>query len=230
MLLIHLNWESLNIIENEETSKLEYLNFERRYNLHRASEMCQTEGGRMHLLLKQIFLNLPVQNFLEKYPIFGSCIEQIQLQYRETIGQNTSQVYQDYLVKWLWEKYLIWVQVDLIAIEPEKSRYRCIDWTFSEGKVPTKAAVQQHWKTQLPLFLLAKSYDVLPENLSFTYWFVCGSNALVEYEFEYDTAQFNCCGERLHETLNKLTAKQVKTNEPDRYYWQLAENAPEVEI
>lgn len=230
MPLIHLNWESLKIVESEETSKLEYFNFERKHNPHRPAETCQTEGGRMHLLMKQIFLNLPVQNFLEKYPILASCIEQIQLQLRETIDQNTSQLHQDYLMSWLWEKYLIWAQVDLIAIEPETSRYRCIDWTFSKGSVPEEAAVRQHWKTQLPLFLLAKSYNVLPENLSFTYWFVSGCSELVEYEFDYDTAQFNSCCERLHETLQNIATGQVKTKEPDLYYWQLAESAPEVEI
>jgi hypothetical protein len=230
MLLIHLNWESLKIVESEATSKLEYFEFERRYNPHRAAEMCQTEEGRMHLLMKQIFLNIPVQNFLENHPILASCIDRIHLQYRETIAPHTSQIYQDYLVQWLWENYLIWAQVDLIAIEPETSRYRCIDWTFSEGKVPTKAAVQQQWKTQLPLFLLAKSYNVLPENLSFTYWFASGCGALVEYEFEYDTAQFNSCCDRLHETLQNIATGQVKTKESDRYYLQLAESAPEVEI
>ncbi|MCC3473788.1 MULTISPECIES: hypothetical protein [unclassified Microcoleus] len=230
MQLIHLNWESLSILENEEASKLEYFEFERRHNPHRTALMCKTEGGKLHLLMKQIFLNVPVHNILEHHPILAKCIEQIQLQYKNIPSLNTLQIHQDYLVAWLWENYLIWAQVDICAIELEKSRYHCIDWTFSEGNVPTKAAVQQHWKTQLPLFLLAKSYNVLPENLSFTYWFVCGGDAVVEYKFEYSTAQFNSFFERLHKTLNKLTAMQVKTQEPERYYLQLAEDAPEVEI
>jgi hypothetical protein len=230
MTLIHLNWESLKIVESEETSKLKYFEFERKQNPHRVAEMCKTREGQMHLLMKQIFLNLPVQNILINHPTLANCIEQIQLQLRKIPRTKASQIHQDYLVRWLWEKYLIWAQVDLIAIEPETSRYRCIDWTFYRGSVPEEAAVRQQWKTQLPLFLLAKNYDVLPENLSFTYWFVSGCGALVEYEFEYDTAQFNSCCDRLHKTLQNIPSGPVKTKELELYYWQLAESAPEIEI
>lgn len=232
MQLIHLNWESLSILEKEESFKLEYSDFEKRHNPHRYVTMCKSEAGQMHLLMKQIPLNVPVQKILENYPKLANCINLIQLQIQEIFRLNTSQqVHQDYTVQLLWENCLIWSEIDLIVINPEKSQFRCINWTWNEGNVPTEATIQQHWKTQLPLFILTENYNLAPESLSFTNWFVNGcSNTSIEYNFDYNTAQFNSFFERLHKTLQKLSTTQPEIKNPNEYYLRLAEEAPEVEI
>ena len=127
-------------------------------------------GKQFHLLMQQYNLGLNI-DLLES--------ENVELlKSVKTLILETQNLWQDpkikfreaeYQISYLSEKYLFTVMYDLLVLYEDKAVI--VDW--KTYPIPEKQnKILENWQTKLYLSILAKKFNYLPEQISFTYWFV----------------------------------------------------------
>jgi hypothetical protein len=96
---------------------------------------------------------------------------------------------------------LVFTHFDLLVAGYEK--INAINWSNRDNSWDADK-LQNSWKTQLSLFLLAENESILPENISITYCFLTCKQLPNIYHFPYNQKQYDCFNERLQSTLDKL--------------------------
>ncbi|TAE59748.1 MAG: PD-(D/E)XK nuclease family protein [Nostocales cyanobacterium] len=173
-------------------------------------------GSQFHLLMQQQEMNLPIDGFLKADEKLEKWVKDINILapeifkpdldkqiFRESEHNRTVQI----------GDYLITVVYDLLIAEKETAQI--LDWkTYHHA--PKKEDLGKNWQTKLYMYVLAKTSDYLPENISMTYWFVQSQKNLKKIEFNYDSKQHQKIEQELKVILNNLTQwwEKYQQNQP----------------
>jgi PD-(D/E)XK nuclease superfamily len=159
-------------------------------------------GSRLHLLMQQIELGLPIESLLEIDKELGRSIVALTKAVPEVL-QTDSQIWRDaeHYRTLSFENYLLIAIYDLLITEPTKAKI--IDWkTYLQPENKSKLA--KNWQTRLYLYLLAETSDYAPENISMTYWFVKLPSEPKSVTFTYSSSQHKKTKRDLSNLLQKL--------------------------
>ncbi len=165
----------------------------------------QTLGSRLHLLMQQREMGLPINTFLEAdtqlqswMSAFANAAPEIltpapdRQTFRESEHYRTLQV----------QDYLLTVVYDLLIADDQQAQI--LDWK-TNPKPPNKRSLEQNWQTRLYMYVLAETSVYLPENISMTYWFVQSEGKPQSIKFIYNTVQHQQTAKKLSQLLGKLT-------------------------
>ncbi|MGL5804600.1 MAG: PD-(D/E)XK nuclease family protein [Xenococcaceae cyanobacterium] len=144
-------------------------------------------GSRLHLLMQQIELGLPIEALLQADRELGRSIAAL-LKVVPEILQGDSQIWRDaeHYRTVSFNGYLLTAIYDLLITEPDRAKI--IDWkTYLQPENKSKLAT--NWQTRLYLYLLAETSDYLPENISMTYLFVNLPSKTKSLTFTYSSSQ-----------------------------------------
>lgn len=161
-------------------------------------------GNRFHLLMQQRELGLPVESLLAED-------EQLKHSFYALLNAAPD-LFTPKTVTWReaehcrtleFQGYLITVVYDLLIADTQTAKI--FDWkTYPQPENQKKIA--SNWQTRLYLFVLAETSQYLPENLSFTYWFVKLPTQPQKLPFNYNNPQHEKTKEDLSNLLNQLDA------------------------
>jgi hypothetical protein len=159
-------------------------------------------GSRLHLLMQQIELGLPIETLLQVDKELGHSILAL-LKAVPEILQSDSQIWRDaeHYRTASFEGYLLTAIYDLLIVEPKRAKI--IDWkTYPEPE--DRAKLAKNWQTRLYLYLLAETSDYLPDELSMTYWFVKLPQKPKSLTFTYSSSQHEKTKRDLTNLLRQL--------------------------
>jgi hypothetical protein len=164
----------------------------------------QTWGKNFHLLMQQRELGLNLDNFLTENPeisrYFNALLNQEpelftpqENQFREAEHRRTFSI----------NDYFFTVIYDLLIAN--ENQVQIIDWkTYLQP--PKQEKLAKNWQTSLYLYALVSTSDYLPEQISFTYWFVKLPNKPEKITIHYDSQQHK----KNHQDLTKLLKRLDK--------------------
>lgn len=103
-----------------------------------------------------------------------------------------------------FQDYLLVVVYDLLIEGPDQSQI--LDWK-SYARPPRTDELAQNWQTRLYPFILSKTSDYLPEQISMTYWFAeeASQSAGHSLSFSYSRSQQQQTEQQLTQILERLT-------------------------
>jgi hypothetical protein len=159
-------------------------------------------GSRLHLLMQQIELGLPIESLLEIDKELGRSIVALTKAVPEIL-QTDPQTWRDaeHYRTLSFENYLLIAIYDLLITEPNKAKI--IDWkTYLQPENKSKLA--KNWQTRLYLYLLAETSDYAPEDISMTYWFVKLPSEPKSLTFTYSSSQHKKTKRDLTNLLQQL--------------------------
>jgi hypothetical protein len=81
-----------------------------------------------------------------------------------------------------------------------------IDWKTHQRPL-SFAKLQANWQTRLYLYILARTTDLAPEQLSMTYWF---ANTATAVTINYDRSQYRQTEQDLYATLHQISQAQLE--------------------
>ncbi|NET71784.1 MAG: PD-(D/E)XK nuclease family protein, partial [Sphaerospermopsis sp. SIO1G2] len=187
--LFRLSQGHLNLLRNcprkFQYSYLEQLNIPTNPD----QENNRTLGSQFHLLMQQQEMNLPIDGFLEVDDNLQKLVQEFQKLAPEIFTTETNdQIFREsehYRTLQI-QDYLITVIYDLLIADQETAQI--LDWK-TYNRVPKRDDLAKNWQTKLYMYVLAKTSDYVPENISMTYWFVQSETNLREISFNYDIKQ-----------------------------------------
>jgi hypothetical protein len=160
-------------------------------------------GSRLHLLMQQIQLGLPIEALLQVDREMGQAIAAL-LKAVPEILQPDPQTCHDaehYRTLGFNGSYLLTAIYDLLITNSNQAKI--IDWkTYLQPENKTKLA--KNWQTRLYLYLLAETSDYLPEQISMTYWFVKLPNEPKSLTFTYSSSKHQKTKRDLGNLLEQL--------------------------
>lgn len=162
----------------------------------------QTWGTRFHLLMQQRELGLPLESLLAEEPeLHHSLAALIQAapEILQTTNQDTREAEHSRTLS--FNNYLLSVIYDLLIVN--ESQAKILDWkTYLKPQKKNKLA--ENWQTRLYLYVLAETSSYLPEQISFTYWFVKLPHQPQSLTFAYSSQQHQQTKQDLADLLNQL--------------------------
>jgi hypothetical protein len=96
--------------------------------------------------------------------------------------------------------------VDSDRTSTETSAAQIIDWKTHQRPL-SFAQLQINWQTRLYLYILAKTTDFAPEQLSMIYWF---ANTAKSITINYDRAQYQTTEQDLAKILSQISQAQLE--------------------
>ena len=161
----------------------------------------QTWGTRFHLLMQQRELGLPLESLLAEEPELHHSLAalikaapEILLPARDIRAAEHSRTLS-------FNNYLLTVIYDLLIVNKEAAKI--LDWK-TYLKPPNKKKLANNWQTRLYMYVLAETSDYLPEQISFTYWFVKLPHQPQSLTFPYSNQQHQQTKQDLTELLKQL--------------------------
>jgi hypothetical protein len=148
------------------------------------SEDKQLWGSRFHLLMQQRELGLPIELLLQEDLELDRSLKALIQAAPELLNNNDKQKRSaEHSLTLSFGNYLLTVVYDLLIAEELQAQI--IDWkTYLKPQKRNQLA--RNWQTRLYLYILAKTTDYLPEQISMTYWFVRLPNKLQSQTFTYN--------------------------------------------
>jgi PD-(D/E)XK nuclease superfamily len=166
------------------------------------SEEKQIWGSRFHLLMQQRELGLPIEPLLKEDSELDRCLKALIQAAPELLTNNATQKREaEHSRTVRFGNYLLTVIYDLLIVEEHQGKI--IDWkTYLKPRKRNKLA--ENWQTRLYLYVLAKTSNYLPEQLSMTYWFVRLPDKPQSQTFFYNEQMYHDTEKDLKELLSKL--------------------------
>ena len=160
-------------------------------------------GSRFHLLMQQHELGLSIEPFLEKDEILKKAFTALIANVPELSSPNKSITREAEHSRTLpLKNYLLKVIYDLLILD--KKSAQIVDWkTYPQPENTTKLA--NNWQTRLYPYVLAETTDYLPEQITFTYWFVKIPAKPQNIKFKYNTQIHQKNHQDLTNLLNNLS-------------------------
>lgn len=195
--MLQLNADMLELLE-ADPQKFQQIFIEDKPGLNLSNSIeNQKNSERCHLLVQQMLLGLPIELLLESYPEFAWWISQ--LQPIISISNERKQI--NAIYQKLLQNVLIFTRFDLLMAGYEN--LTAVNWSITD-KVIASDKLQNSWRTQVGLFLLAQNEQVLLENISIVYCFFNFNELSTTYQFSYSQSQHDSFKERLQATLSKI--------------------------
>lgn len=195
--MLQLNADMLELLE-ADPQKFQQFFIEDRLCLNLSNSIENKKNSeRCHLLVQQMLLGLPIEPILESYPYLACWIRQLKPIIK--ISNERKQV--NAIYQKLLQNTLIFTQFNLVMAGDEK--LTAINWSMTDI-IEASDKLQNSWKTQMGLFLLAQNEQVRIENISIVYCFFNLDGLSTTYQFTYNQSQHDSFKERLQCTLSKL--------------------------
>ena len=162
----------------------------------------QTWGTRFHLLMQQRELGLPLEPLLAEEPELHNSLAAL-IQAAPEILQTTSKDNREaeHSRILIFNNYLLTVIYDLLIFG--ESQAKILDWK-TYLKPQKKKYLAENWQTRLYLYVLAETSHYLPEQISFTYWFVKLPHQPQSLTFTYNSQQHQQTKQDLKDLLDRL--------------------------
>jgi PD-(D/E)XK nuclease superfamily len=174
-----------------------------------------TWGKNFHLLMQQRELGLNLDNFLAEnsemshyfHGLLKAAPELFITQENDFREAEHSRVFE-------LNGYLFTVIYDLLITNQKQAHI--IDWK-THLRPPKQEKLSQNWQTRLYLYALVNTSSYLPEQISFTYWFVKTPNKPSKFTINYDSNLHKKNHQDLTQLLTRLDENlenyfQNKTN------------------
>ena len=162
----------------------------------------QTWGTRFHLLMQQRELGLPLKPLLAEEPELHHALTALIQAAPEillSVDRGTREA--EHCRTLSFNNYLLTVIYDLSILYPETAKI--LDWkTYLQPQNKKKLA--SNWQTRLYMYVLAETSDYLPEQISFTYWFVKLPHQPKSLTFTYSSQQHQQTKQDLADLLSQL--------------------------
>jgi hypothetical protein len=200
--MLNLSQQSLSLLETNPTL-FQCLHIEQKESpSNPETRHSQEVGNHFHLLMKQLLMGLPVEPLLNAYPQMHRWISSLQLAAPEIFSDEPDTFKEcDHQCTLICEGHLLSVVYNLLIADNNQAQI--IEWTTAT--LPNSPLqLENDWKTRLYLYVLAETSDYLPEEISFTYWFVQFDREPVSFRFEYDESLHRMTHSCLTALLNKL--------------------------
>ena len=185
--LLHLSQAHLNLLATCPP-RFQYIYLDRLASyLKPESQEKQAWGTRFHLLMQQRELGLNVDSLLqEDAEMLNSLHALLQIApeiFRANPGDFREAEHSRTLQK---NGYLLTVVYDLLIANDREAKI--YDWkTYLQP--PNTKELANNWQTRLYLYVLAETSNYLPEQISFTYWFVKLPHKPQSICFHYNSQQ-----------------------------------------
>ena len=162
----------------------------------------QTWGTRFHLLMQQRELGLPLESLLAEEPeLNNSLAALINAAPEVLLSTNSNQREAEHSRTLSFNNYLLTVIYDLLLANRETAQI--LDWK-TYLKPQNKRKLANNWQTRLYLYVLAETSPYLPEQISFTYWFVKLPHQPKSLTFTYSSQQHQQTKQDLADLLSQL--------------------------
>ncbi|MBW4656211.1 MAG: PD-(D/E)XK nuclease family protein [Kaiparowitsia implicata GSE-PSE-MK54-09C] len=165
-------------------------------------------GTRFHLLMQQHDLGLPVETIEPADPTVQACFRQFMQTAPEVFAVQPGQVrHSEHRRTLELEGVLLTAVYDLLVLHPD----RALIYDWKTHLTPQSAMrLAQDWQTRLYCFVLAETSAYLPEQISFTYWFVRaqaggGAPRPQHHTLPYSTTQHEKTRQALSQRLAQLS-------------------------
>lgn len=143
-------------------------------------------------------MELPIEPFLKAYPEMAHWISQLQL----VINIYSDNKQYNVTLQKLIQNVVITAKYDLLIESEEK--VVAVDWTIEDIALTEK--LEDSWKIQLQLFIIAETLEIIPGNISIIHCFVNGDDYPTIYQYKYSQEKYEAFRNKLVTTLSKLTA------------------------
>ena len=198
----HLSQQDLNLLETCP------LQFQQHYwqKFDSLPDLTQAEnaewGKKFHTLMQQYNLGLPLENLFIQYPKFKNAIEALLKSTEEIWFSPAIKTREaEYQLNLTWRNYIFTVIYDLLVLY--RDRAIILDWkTYLQPQNSQK--LQTNWQTKLYLYVLAKSLNYQPEQISLTYWFVKLPHQPQSYTISYNHKLHTQIETELDKLVNKF--------------------------
>lgn len=167
-------------------------------------------GQIFHTFMQQNHLKLPVDAILDKYPKFHKPFLAL-MKATDDIWKSSAnlQSFAEYPLTLHYQNYIFTTIFDLLILTPEKAII--FDWkTYLQ---PPASKIEDDWQTKLYLYVLAEKFNYLPEQISFTYWFVKLPHEPQSYTVQYNKKKHQKILQQLGKLLNEFEAIVTITDE-----------------
>ena len=195
--MLQINAEMLELLE-EDYQKFEQYFINHKYPLINPDLSPNLRNGQQfHLLIQQLIMGLPIEPFLETYPEMAHWVQQLYPIINIPAQKKQCNISREMLIG---DCQLI-AHYDLLIEGGEK--VIAVDWT-TKKHIPQPEKLEKSCQTQLQLFLLTETLEIIADNISITYCFVNGGDYPTIYQFNYSQEKHDAFIERLAMTLSKL--------------------------
>jgi hypothetical protein len=166
------------------------------------NEEKQAWGSRFHLLMQQRELGLPIEPILQEDIELDRVLKALIQTAPELFNSNKAQKREAEHTRTLnFSNYLLTVIYDLLIAEEHQAKI--IDWkTYLQPK--KKDELARNWQTRLYLYVLAKTSNYAPEQISMTYWFVRLPDKPQSQTFLYNRQSYEKTEADLKQLLSNL--------------------------
>jgi hypothetical protein len=160
-------------------------------------------GKRFHRLMQQRQLGLSIEPFLDEDLQMKLSIKALEQAIKEPLKNcDRSWHAAEHSRLLYFENYIFTVVYDLLVLRPQTAEI--FDWkTYLQPEDQKKLA--DNWQTRLYLYTLAETTNYLPEQITFTYWFVKLPQSPHKITFAYDSQQHQKNQQDLRNLLTQLT-------------------------
>lgn len=159
-------------------------------------------GTRFHLLMQQRELGLPLEALLAAEPeLHHSLTALVQAAPDILIPTNKDNRQAEHCRTLNFNNYLLTVIYDLLILD--ESQGKILDWK-TYLKPQKKKNLADNWQTRLYLYVLTETSNYLPEQISFTYWFVKLPQQPQSLTFTYSSQQHQQTRQDLADLLSQL--------------------------
>lgn len=162
----------------------------------------QLWGKHFHLLMQQRELGLNLDNVLSENQEIAQYFERLLTVEPDLFVKKKDELRDAEHCRTLAiNDYLFTVIYDLLITNTNEAKI--IDWkTYPQ---PTqKNKLIKNWQTRLYLYVLSETSNYLPEQISFTYWFVKLPKQPEKVTLNYDTKQHKKTAQDIHKLLTRL--------------------------
>jgi PD-(D/E)XK nuclease superfamily len=175
-------------------------------------------GTKFHLLIQQKELGLDVADVAASEANLEKWLLAFETNPPTTISGNRLSEHRrtcelrihdhDYVLNAIYD--LLIVSSDRTSTETttETITAQIIDWKTHQRPL-SFAQLQTNWQTRLYLYILAKTTDFAPEQLSMIYWF---ANTAKSITINYDRTQYQTTEHDLAEILSQISQAQLEGN------------------
>ncbi|PHV62537.1 PD-(D/E)XK nuclease family protein [Cyanobacterium aponinum] len=159
-------------------------------------------GKKFHYLMQQYQLGVNIELLKDENPDLIRSAKTL-IEATEDIWSNPKIKLREaeYQINYQLDKYLFTVIYDLLVFYDNKAII--FDWkTYPLPENNNR--ILHNWQTKLYLYVLAENSNYLPEQISFTYWFVKQSDKLQNLTINYDQKKHSSTEKELKNLLVNL--------------------------
>ncbi|HAJ60256.1 MAG TPA: hypothetical protein DCP31_14145 [Cyanobacteria bacterium UBA8543] len=166
------------------------------------SDSARCLGEQFHLIMQQSFMGIPIDSLLSNYHQLEQWFSQLQLLAPELWAEkaNTWKTH-SHRSEYFYDNVILCSNFDLLIYGYEQ--LEIVNWTTDAQF--NLAEEQWQWRTQLDLFLMAKTNTYSPEQIRLTYWLLTHATHPIKISIHYSSQALLAFKTRLDQTLSKLS-------------------------